>query len=120
MKEGQKPYTELTAKDYLKERVNPLLVVYPIDLITEPSDKEIKARFGKISSEGKTILENEKIAIKKELGGYPLMAFAVAFPAKESSKRFVYRANMQKLTELTENLDIKDDEEGEDDYDEQY
>lgn len=118
LKEGQKPYTEMTAKDYLKEREYPLLVIYPIDLITEPSDKEVKARFGKISDEGKAKLENEKLTIKKEFGALPLMAFAVAFPDKESSKRFVYRANLQKLKELTENLEIMDDEEGEGEFDE--
>ena len=115
LKEGQKIYTEMTAKDYLRERKYPLLVIYPIDLITEPSDKEVKARFGKISDEGKVTLEKEKVAIKSELGDTPLMAFAVAFPDKESSKRFVYRANLQKLKELTENLEVNDDEEGEED-----
>ena len=47
----------------------------------------------------------------------PLMAIAVAFTDKESSKRFTYRANLQKLKELTDNLEITDDEEGEDDND---
>jgi hypothetical protein len=45
------------------------------------------------------------------------MAFAVAFPAKESPKKFTYRANLQKLKELTDNLEVADDEEGEDDSD---
>ena len=40
----------------------------------------------------------------------PLMAFAVAFPDKESSKRFTYRANLQKLKELTDALEITDEE----------
>ena len=115
LKEGERPYTEMTAIDYLRERKYPLLVIYPIDLITEASDKELKARFGKISDEGRAALEKEKATIKSNLGEYPLMAFAVAFPDKESSKRFVYRANLQKLKELTENLEVNDDEEGEDD-----
>lgn len=93
---GQKEYTELTARDYLKVRQRPILVVYPIDLKTDNDDKE---------------------EIKKQLGDIPLMAFAVAFPDKESSKRFVYRANLQKLKELTDNLEIDDDEEGEEDSD---
>ena len=50
-------------------------------------------------------------------GSIPLMAFAVAFPAKESPKKFTYRANLQKLKELTDNLEVTDDEEGEDNDD---
>lgn len=116
---GQKPYNELTAKDYLRERERPLLVVYPIELLTKVSDKEISARFGQASEskkeEYRAKLEKEKEELREKFGDTPLMAFAVAFPDKESSKRFVYRANLQKLKELTETLEITDEEEGEDD-----
>lgn len=114
LKAGQKPYTSLTAKDYLKERETPLLVIYPLDLIIEPTDREVKARFGKVNDDEKMILKNEKAQLKDSLGGIPLMAFAVAFPEKESSKRFIYRANLTKLRELTENIEITDEDEGDD------
>lgn len=93
------PYTEMTATDYLKIRENPILVIYPIDLVLKNDN------------------EDERIA-KESLGeGIPLIAFAVGFPAKESEEKFVYRANRVKLDELTANLEFNDEEEGEDDED---
>ena len=105
----------MTATDFLKEREYPLLVIYPIELKTEASEKETRARFNRYSDELRDSISNEKVELRDKFGDIPLMAFAVAFPAKESSKKFVYRANLQKLKELTENLEINDDQEGEDD-----
>lgn len=116
--EGQKEYTELTAKDFLKKRENPLLVIYPIELLTTTSLEKVKARFGAYSKEFEERFIAEKAEIRDNFGELPLMAFAVAFPDKESSKRFVYRANAQKLKELTENLEVRDEEEGEGESDE--
>lgn len=115
VKAGEGKYKDLTATDFLKEREYPLLVIYPIELKVDASEKETKARFNSDSDELRKIISDEKIAIRDKFDGLPLMAFAVAFPAKESSKKFVYRANLQKLKELTENLEINDEEEGEDD-----
>ena len=115
VKAGEEKYKDLTATDFLKEREYPLLVIYPIELKVGASEKETKARFNSDSDELRKIISDEKIAIRDKFDGLPLMAFAVAFPAKESSKKFVYRANLQKLKELTENLEINDEEEGEDD-----
>ena len=115
VKSGEEKYKDLTATDFLKEREYPLLVIYPIELKVDASEKETKARFNSDSDELRKIISEEKIAIRDKFDGLPLMAFAVAFPAKESSKKFVYRANLQKLKELTENLEINDEEEGEDD-----
>lgn len=115
---GKPEQKELTATDYLKEREHPILVIYPIELKTEVSDNEVKARFGSVSEESRAVIEAEKAALYKEVcSNIPLMAFAVAFPAKESPKKFTYRANLQKLKELTDDLEVTDDEEGEDDSD---
>ena len=86
-----------------------------MELLVDVTPQDIKARFNDNSEEMKRVIVAEKIAIRDKFEGLPLMAFAVAFPAKESSKKFVYRANLQKLKELTENLEINDEEEGEDD-----
>lgn len=115
---GKPEQKELTATDYLKEREHPILVIYPIELKTEVSDNEVKARFGSVTEESRAIIAAEKKSLYDEVcSDIPLMAFAVAFPAKESPKKFTYRANLQKLKELTDNLEVTDDEEGEDDCD---
>ena len=116
---GEKRHTELTAKDYLRLREHPILVIYPLDLLTKTSDKEVRARFNDESAKHKALIEEEKKQLCEVFGDTPLMAFAVAFPAKESSKKFIYRANLRKIKELTDNLEITDDEEGEDVSDDQ-
>ena len=62
-------------------------------------------------------IDPQKEEKKAALNGNLLFAFAVGFPKKESSERLVYRANMQKIKELTDGIEIDDDEEGEDDDD---
>ena len=114
LKEGEKPHKDLTATDFLKVREYPLLVIYPIELLVDVTERETRARFNGDSEELRKVISDEKIALRDKFGDLPLMAFAVAFPAKESSKKFVYRANLQKLKELTENLETNDEEEGED------
>lgn len=115
---GKQDQKELTATDYLKEREHPILVIYPIELKTDVSDDEVRARFGSVTEEYRSAIRLEKETLCKEVcGDIPLMAFAVAFPAKESPKKFTYRANLQKIKELTDNLEVTDDEEGEDDND---
>lgn len=96
------PYRELTATDYLKRRQTPILVIYPIDLKVKDGEN----------------LSQEKMEIKASLGEqFPLLAFAIGFPKKESGVTVTYRANMIKLDELNANLEVADDEEGEDDED---
>ena len=115
---GKQDQKELTATDYLKEREHPILVIYPIELKTDVSDDEVRARFGSVTEEYRRAIRLEKETLRDDVcGDIPLMAFAVAFPAKESPKKFTYRANLQKIKELTENLEVTDDEEGEDDND---
>ena len=101
----------------MKIRENPILVIYPIELLTEVSEKEVIARFGSYSEELRQKLADEKQTVLEKFSEIPLMAFAVAFPDKESSKRFRYRANLQKIKELTENLEVNDEDEGEEDND---
>ena len=115
-KEGQKPSKELTARDYLKYRENPILIIFPIQLKTKASDYEIKALGGDIN-EARTKIETEKKRIDSLFCDIPLMAFAVAFPKKESDKRFVYKANLVKIKELTEGFDFGFDEDEEGDTD---
>lgn len=117
LKAGEKPHTTLTAKDYLRIREHPILVIYPIELLTTTLDNEVQARFGDTTLEHKQVIIDEKTYLRDEFKDTPLMAFAVAFPAKESPKKFTYRANLQKLKELTDDLEITDDEEGEDEND---
>ena len=116
-KNGEKPKKYLSAKDYLKIREKPLLVIYPIELLTEVREEEVRARFGSYSEELEQKLMDEKQVVLEKFSETPLMAFAVAFPDKESSTRFRYRANLQKLRELTENLEVNDEDEGEEDND---
>ena len=80
-------------------------------------EEEVRARFGSYSEELEQKLVDEKQVVLEKFSETPLMAFAVAFPDKESSTRFRYRANLQKLRELTENLEVNDEDEGEEDND---
>lgn len=94
-------YNQLGAKDYLRKRETPILVIYPIDLIV-PNDE-----YSDVCDQ-----------IKKEIGErQALLAFAIGFPDKESEEKLIYRANKVKLDELTANLELDDDEEGVDDDD---
>ena len=117
IKNDEKPRKNLSAKDYLRRRNTPILIIYPIELLTKVEDQEVKERFGLYTDELKQKLTAEKEAVRDMFKDEPLMAFAVAFPDKESSKRFKYRANLQKIKELTENLEVNDEGEGEDDND---
>ena len=97
--------TELIVKELLcEERERPLLVIYPIDL---------KSNYDKdINNEGiEKQIDPQKEEKKAALNGNLLFAFAVGFPKKESSERLVYRANMQKIKELTDGIEVDDDEE---------
>ena len=110
-----KQYTSLGANDYLRYRVNPILVIYPIDLSCDNTASEKKQL---------SLYEQEKVAalkaqIKQGVGNNrePLLAFAIGFPKKESGVMVTYRANRIKLDEINANMEIDDDGEGEEDYD---
>jgi len=106
---GQKS-DEITAIDYLCERERPILVIYPIDLKTVPSKREIDT-----AACGQAELEAKKKAVKEALGqNVPLLAFAIGFPKKESDVIVTYRINKVKYLELTRDLEVTDEEEGED------
>ena len=114
VKNGKK-YTSLGANDYLRYRVNPILVIYPIDLncCNTAAEKE------QLPIEEQEKVVHLKKQIKQEVGNdrAPLLAFAIGFPKKESGVTVTYRANLIKLDEINANLEIDDDGEGEEDDD---
>lgn len=109
-----KIYKELGATDYLKYRTRPILVIYPIDL----SCSNTASEKDKLSSQEQEKVRTIKTRIKKEVGNdlEPLLAFAIGFPNRESGVTVTYRANLTKLKEITDNLEVDDDGEGEEDY----
>ena len=111
-KNGKK-YTSLGANDYLRYRVNPILVVYPIDL----NWRNTAAEKEQLSPQEQKKVADLKLQIKQEVGNdrEPLIAFAIGFPKKESGVTVTYRANFIKLDEINANLELDDDGEGEED-----
>lgn len=95
--------------DYLKEREDPILIIYPIEL----TDRLTSSEETDLSDADKHMFEQEK---KKICDSFtiPLMAYAIGFPAKQGRVMVKYRANKIKLQEL-EHSELNDDEEGEDD-----
>ena len=110
-----KQYTSLGANDYLRYRVNPILVIYPLDLSCDNTASEKK----QMSSKEQKKVADLKLQIKEEVGNdrEPLLAFAIGFPQKESGVMVTYRANSVKVDEVNANIEIDDDGEGEDDDD---
>lgn len=99
-------YKTLSATDYLKKRERPILVIYPIELKTECSDKE-KEEWGNLADELFTIKED----IKKQLSNEentPLLAFGIGFPKKENPVVVSYRANQVKLAQLRAGIEPDD------------
>lgn len=82
----------LTAKDYLKIRENPILVIYPFYLQTR-DEESIDVKLPAFSKDE------------------PVWGYAVGFPTKESEKRVKYRINKVKIDELTKNSEIDMEEE---------
>ena len=106
---SQKKHTDLTAIDYLRKRDDPILVIYPLDLIVDISKKE------KASPEQEAKILEKKKKVKDAFGDNPLMAFAIGFPAKESKVMVNYRMNKIKIAELNRGMEVDDDEEEDDD-----
>lgn len=101
---------DLTAKDYLTYRKDPILIIYPLDLLTDLSSKEKNSLPGQDE-----LLIQEKVQIKEAFGDNPLMTFAIAFPEKESKVMVNYRINKVKIAELNRGMEIDEDEEEDDD-----
>lgn len=100
----------LSAKEYLKYRTTPILVVFPIDLKIEEIDPKEEAP--------EVVAENQwKKKAKEGLGGNVLLAFAYAFPDTEGKVMVKYRANKVMLDQLVARLETDDEDEGEDDFD---
>ena len=114
VKSGKK-YTSLGANDYLRYRINPILIIYPIDLNCRNTASEKE----QLSSMEQKKITDLKLQIKREVGNdrEPLLAFAIGFPKKESGVTVTYRANLIKLDEINANMEIDDDGEGEEDDD---
>ncbi len=85
-------HTNLTAKDYLKLREYPILVLYPFFLETEG---------GKLISD----------VIDGFSDSEPVWGYAIGFPKKESTKRVKYRINKVKIDELSKGCEIDTEEE---------
>ena len=92
------PHKHLTAKDYLKLRETPILIIYAMELL---ADKDIE----------KEILSG--------FGNNPIMGYVIGFPAKESTERLKYRANVRKNEEIHKNFEFDDEDtyEGDEDDD---
>lgn len=91
------PHSTLTAKDYLKFREYPILVIYPM-FLSPVEDNDIYKK------------KLEEVFDKEE----PIFGFAIGFPSKESSERVKYRINKVKMEELSKQIIIDEDEEEED------
>lgn len=94
----------LSAKEYLKRRTTPILIVFPIDL--------------NCKNENDTADESEwKQSTKDGLGEDVLLAFAYGFPGSDSKIMVKYRANKVMIDQLTAGIEIDDEDEGVDDTD---
>ncbi|MCL2703429.1 MAG: Z1 domain-containing protein [Defluviitaleaceae bacterium] len=81
---GKQP-NQLTARDWLKLREKPLLIIYYIDLKIDDS---------------KPIAEKDRcIAVKEAFGSDLLLGFAIGFPEKEAKLLLTYRGNLIKANE---------------------
>lgn len=69
-----------TAKDYLKHRIFPILVIYPIDLFVDDSDVKVK--------------------IKEKLNENLLIGFGIGFPYNGNGISIKYKLNVRKQQEM--------------------
>lgn len=100
----------LSAKEYLKQRTTPILVIFPINLKVEDGAGE--------QSTPQTEIEKEwKCKVKAGFGDDVLLAFAYAFPNTEAKVMVKYRANAVMIEQLTAGIETNDEDEGVDDTD---
>jgi hypothetical protein len=83
-----------TAKDYLKRRKFPILVIYPIDLKV---DKE----------------ESEKNRVKNQLNGEFLMGIGIGFPYNGQGISITYKLNVRRQQELEKEREMMEDQDDE-------
>ena len=96
----------LSAKEYLKRRTTPILIIFPISL--------------KLDDENSHTPQEErefKQKAKEDLKGSVLLAFAYGFPDTGTKVMVNYRANKVMIDQLTAGIEIDDDEEGSEDTD---
>lgn len=99
-KEGE----ALSAKEYLKHRKTPILVVFPIAL-NEVSQED---------TEDEAIY---KAKAKAAFEGEVLLAFSYAFPDTETKVMVTYRANAVMIDQMTKGIETDDEDEGVEDTD---
>lgn len=94
----------LSAKEYLRHRTIPILIVFPIDLNCYNDDDTPEERVWKQNA-------------KAGLGDDVLLAFAYGFPGSDTAIMVKYRANKVMIDQLTAGIEIDDEDEGVDDLD---
>ena len=93
---GKQP-DQLTARDWVKLRERPLLVIYYIDLKIDDT---------------KPLAEKDRcIQVKETFGMDLLIGFAIGFPEKEAKLRLTYRGNLIKTNNINNGEDEFDEEE---------
>ena len=93
---GKQP-DQLTARDWLKLRERPLLVIYYIDLKIDDT---------------KPLAEKDRcIAVKEAFGLDLLVGFAIGFPEKEAKLLLTYRGNLIKANDVYNDEEEFDEEE---------
>ncbi len=100
----------LSAKEYLKHRTTPILVVFPIDLKCGSQQEDT----GNVET---TIEEEWKLKAKRKLDGNVLLAFAYAFPDNGAKVMVKYRADAIMIEQLTAGIETTDEDEGTEDTD---
>lgn len=93
----------LSAKEYLKRRSTPILIIFPISLKLDDKTPQEELEFKKKA--------------KGDLNGSVLLAFAYGFPGTDTKVMVKYRANKIMIDQLTNNIEIDDEEEGSEDTD---
>lgn len=89
----------LSAKEILKHRSTPILVVFPVDLKCFNEEDNLDA-----------ITWKEKA--KEGLGGEVLLAFGYGFPDSNKKVMVKYRANKVMIDQLTAGIETDDEDEG--------
>lgn len=84
----------LTAKDYLRKRKNPIFVIYPIDL---------KVELG----------EANKLEIKNQLSNNFLIGIGIGFPYNGEGISITYKLNKRKQEELEKERELMEDDDDE-------
>lgn len=98
----------LSAKEYLKHRTTPILIIFPIVLKLENNNKS------NLESDDEKVWKQNA---KNGFGNDVLIAFAYAFPDTETKIMVKYRANAVMIEQLTKGIEFDDEDEGMEDTD---